>query len=94
MVLGDEGTRLENLVAVSLLKHLNWIEDSKGIRCQLNSLRTKEKKEVDFVMMENDEPKLIIEVKLSDTSISPSLHYFHKKYEMAAAQVVKNKNVK
>ncbi len=93
MVLGDEGVRFENFIAVSLLKHRNWIEDSKGIRCALNTLRTKEKKEVDFVMVEDDEPQLIIEVKLSDTSISPSLHYFHKKYNMEAAQIVKNISV-
>ena len=90
LVIGDEGVRLENLVAVSLLKHLNWREDSKGTRCSLNTLRTREKKEVDFVMVENDEPQLIIEVKLSDNSISRSLHYFHKKYNMKAIQIVKN----
>ncbi len=93
MVLGDEGIRLENLVAVSLLKHLNWIEDCKGRRCELMTLRTKEKKEVDFVMVENSEPKLIVEVKLSDTNISPSLRYFHNKYSLQAAQVVKNINI-
>ena len=93
MVLGDEGIRLENLVAVSLLKHLNWTEDCKSIRCELMTLRTKEKKEVDFVMVENNKPKLIVEVKLSDTSISPSLRYFHNKYALKAAQVVKNINV-
>ncbi|HID70062.1 MAG TPA: ATP-binding protein [Desulfobacterales bacterium] len=93
MVLGDEGARLENLVAVSLLKHLNWIEDSKGISCSLRTLRTKEKKEIDFVMVENEEAKLIVEVKLSDSSIAPSLHYFNKKYDMDAVQVVKNLRV-
>ncbi len=93
LVLGDDGIRLENLVAVSLLKHLDWLEDSKGIRCSLKTLRTKEKKEVDFVMVEDDEPKLIVEVKLSDTGISPSLYYFHKKYNLEAAQVVKNSNI-
>jgi len=93
MVQGDEGIRLENLIAVSLLKHLNWIEDCKGKRCELKTLRTKEKKEVDFVMVEDDEPELIVEVKLSDTSISPALHYFHEKYGFKAAQVVKNTNV-
>ncbi len=92
MIKGDEGARLENLVAMSLLKHLNFTEDNKGKRCALQTLRTKEKKEVDFVMVEDDEPKLIIEVKLSDTKISPSLRYFHKKYGLEAAQVVKNIN--
>jgi len=93
MVVGDKGARLENLVAVSLLKHLNWIEDCKGRRCSLKTLRTKEKKEVDFVMVEDNEAKMIVEVKLSDTSISPSLRYFHKKYSMEAVQVVKNTRV-
>ncbi len=65
----------------------------KGKKCELMTLRTKEKKEVDFVMVENDHPKLIVEVKLSDTSISPSLRYFHNKYSLKAAQVVKNINV-
>jgi len=92
MVVGDEGVRLENIVAVSLLKHLNWREDCKGIKCDLMTLRTKEKKEVDFVMMENNEPKLIVEVKLSDSKISPSLRYFHNKYFMKSAQVVKHLN--
>ncbi len=90
MVRGDEGIRLENLVAASLLKSLDSTEDTKGKRCLLQSLRTKEKKEVDFVMVEDDQPKLIVEVKLSDAGISSSLRYFHKKYGFKAAQVVKN----
>lgn len=93
MVMGDEGICLENLIAVSLLKHLNWIEDSKGRRCELMTLRTKEKKEVDFVMVEDNEPKLIVEVKLSNNKISPSLRYFHNKYGLKATQVVKNINI-
>ncbi|RLE20108.1 MAG: hypothetical protein DRJ65_18905 [Acidobacteria bacterium] len=90
MVKGDEGVRLENLVATGLLKNLNQTEDTKGKRCRLQSLRTKEKKEVDFVMVEDDQPKVIVEVKLSDAGINPSLRYFHKKYGLEAAQVVKN----
>ncbi len=90
MVSGNDGIRLENLVAVSLLKHLNWIEDCKGIKCELMTLRTKEKKEVDFVLVENNEPELIVEVKLSDNNISPSLRYFHNKYNLNATQIVKN----
>jgi len=77
MVIGDEGIRLENLVAVSLLKYLNWIEDSKGQRCRLYTLRTKEGKEVDFVLVVDENPELIIEVKQTETSVSQSLHYFH-----------------
>ena len=90
MVVGDEGVRLENLLAISLLKHLNWIEDSKGQRCELRTLRTKDGREVDFVMVVDETPELIVEVKLSDATLSSGLQYFHKKYSLKAVQVVKN----
>ena len=93
LVLGDEGVQLENFVAISLLKHSNWVEDSKGKKCSLQTLRTKEKKEVDFVLVEDGKPELIVEVKLSDSTISPALHYFNKKYGMSAVQLVKNTNI-
>ncbi len=51
MVLGDVGIRFENLVAVSLLKHLNAIEDYQGKKTSLKTLRTKEKKGVVFVLV-------------------------------------------
>lgn len=90
MVKGDEGVRFENTVAVSLLKHLNAVEDYEGRPTELNYLRTKEKKEVDFVMVVDDAPQTMVEVKLSNTSISPALKYFHEKYDLPATQIVKN----
>ncbi|MBN1869714.1 MAG: ATP-binding protein [Candidatus Omnitrophica bacterium] len=93
MVVGDEGIRLENLVAVSLLKHLNYIEDNQGQRCELRTLRTKEGKEVDFLTTVNDLPEMMIEVKLSDSRLSAPLRYFHEKYSLSATQVVKNLSV-
>lgn len=93
MVLDNPGMRLENQVAISLLKHQNYIEDTKGKRCELKTLRTKEKKEVDFALVENNEVQELVEVKLSGAAISPSLHYFHQKYGFEAVQLVKNLNV-
>lgn len=90
LVQGDDGIVFENMVAVSLLKHLNAIEDSQGIKTRLKSLRTKDKKEVDFVMIVDDKPTMMIEVKLSDARLSPTLRYFHKKYSIPAIQLVKN----
>ena len=51
MVKGGEGVRFENLAAGCLLKHLNAIENYEGRRAELNYLRTKEKKEVDFALV-------------------------------------------
>jgi uncharacterized protein len=90
MVIGGEGVLYENLVAISLLKHLNAIEDQKGKRTALHTLRTKEKKEVNFLMTVDGEPVTMIEAKLADTEIHPALGYFHQKYHLPAIQLVKN----
>jgi predicted AAA+ superfamily ATPase len=90
MVKGDDGVKFENLVAVSLLKHLNAIEDYKGKPTALRMLRTKEQKEVDFVLVIDEEPVQMIEVKLSDAAMSKPLRYFYEKYEIPAVLLVKN----
>jgi len=90
MVKEGVSRRLENLVAVSLLKHLNAIEDYQGRKARLHYLRTKEKKEVDFALLIENEPLILIEVKLSSDDLSPSLVFFHKKYRLPAIQLVKN----
>lgn len=90
MVKGDDGVRFENLVAISLLKHLNTIEDYQGKPTALRMLLTKEQKEIDFVLVIDEKPVQILEIKLSDPIISPSLHYFYEKYNIPAVQLVKN----
>lgn len=90
MVKGDDGLRFENLMAVSLLKHVNAIEDYEGKRAALHYLRTKEKKEVDFAVTVEDQPTTIIEAKLNGSDLSPSLRYFHEKYDFPAVQVVRH----
>lgn len=88
LVQGDDGIRFENTVALCLLKYAQGVEDYQGKAIALHCLRTKEGKEVDFCIVEDDKPVSIIEVKLSDSTISKSLQYFHKKYNINATQVV------
>lgn len=90
MVAGDDGARLENTIAISLLKQAYALTDSNGQNYQVNYLRTKEGHEVDFILIKNDSVEKIIEVKLSDTHPSKSLHYFREKYNYPAEQIVKN----
>jgi len=75
-VLGDEGARFENLVATSLLKRLNYLEDRDGYRYELRYIRDKEGREVDFAIIKDGDLKELIEVKYSDESISKSLLYY------------------
>jgi uncharacterized protein len=88
MVEGDEGVLFENLVAVSLLKYVYGMVDYKGKPYSLNYLRTKEGAEVDFCIVNNDKPELMIEAKRSDPIPGKSILYFNKKYNIPGTQAV------
>lgn len=76
---GGLGARFENLVATHLLKKIQFLEDSTGERYELNYIRERGGHEVDFVIVKNRKPILLIEAKVSDSNISSSLFYFMKK---------------
>lgn len=75
---GDEGTRLENAVAVSLLAELKYHEDITGESTSLCTLRDKEKREVDFLTLAGSRPRHLIEVKWKEETFSKTLHYFKR----------------
>lgn len=88
LVKGDEGNRFENTVALSLLKHVYHQVDCLGKPYSLNYLRTKDKAEVDFCLVNNNNPELMIEAKRSDSTPDKSILSFHKKYNIPGMQVV------
>jgi len=73
---GDFGMKLENVVALALLRDLHLLEDTTGSKVSLHYLRDKEKNEVDFLTVIDNKPALMIEVKVSDDSFSKSLYRF------------------
>ncbi len=75
-VLGDEGIKLENLVAGALLKEIHFLEDCLGERCELHFLRTKDGREIDFFVTRDGSPLLMLEVKWSDGKPSRNFHPF------------------
>ena len=72
----EEGERFENLVAASLLKKMQFLEDRDGYRFELRYLRDKEGREVDFVILKENRIEELIEVKWADENISKSLLYY------------------
>lgn len=91
LVVGDEGIKFENFVAASLLKNIMGRNDVSGKNEKLQYLRTKEGKEVDFALIDNENQiSEIIEVKLSDNEISKNLIYFTERYDLKGIQIVKN----
>jgi len=91
--ISDESYRFENMVAVELLRAVyNWNEYGYG-RFTLHYLRNKEKEEVDFLICENNNPKILIETKFSDDAPSKNLIYFQKKLNIPTIQLVNKENV-
>lgn len=88
LVKGGEGPALENLVAVSLLKHVYGRVDYMGEPMTLHYLRTKDQVEVDFALVKDGQVQEMVEVKYRDDNVSPGLRAFHTKYGFNAIQVV------
>lgn len=86
----DTGARLENIVACALLKELHFLEDIKGLNTSLHYVRTKDGKEIDFLVCIDGKPLHLIEVKLLKDTPSKNFNHFLKFLpECSATQVVK-----
>ena len=87
----DDGARLENIVANALKKELDFLEDTQGIKGELHYLRTKDGKELDFLVNIDKKPSHLIEVKTGDDSPSKSFLHYKKIFPKAVQlQLVKN----
>ena len=90
LITHNEGAKLENLVAVSLLKHVYAKIDYQAENYALRYLRTKDGKEVDFALVKDNCIEQIIEVKNSSSDVDKSLVDFSRNYGLSAVQLVKN----
>ncbi len=88
LVIGDSGSRFENLIALGLLKDVLAQNDYLGKRKQLKYLRTKDGKEVDFAIIDDGKIEKIIEAKNANKNIDKNLKYFANTYSLNAVQVV------
>jgi predicted AAA+ superfamily ATPase len=90
LVEGGAGPILENTIAVSLLKNLYALNDQCAENNVLHYLRTKDSEEVDFAICNQQKVQTIIEVKVSDASISRSLYKFQQRYHFESIQLVQH----
>jgi predicted AAA+ superfamily ATPase len=90
-VRGDEGIKLENTCAVCLLKHVHYLQDTTGAEITLHYIRTRDGREIDFAVARKGKIDHLIDVKLSDDSLSAGLRYFLTKFpRVPAFQLVHN----
>lgn len=90
LVEGDEGAIFENFVANALLKYAFGKIDYQAELYELKYFRTKEGKEIDFVLALDNKVETVIEVKVSDKDINPHLLWMQEKYQFKAIQLVKH----
>jgi hypothetical protein len=73
------GAKNENFVASHLLKAVHGWQDTGLGEFGLHYLRTKEKREVDFLVSRDGAPWFLVEVKTSPGRLSPHLSYFQER---------------
>ena len=89
----DPGDKAETFVACHLLKAVEGWNDMGLGKFELGYLRDKEKREVDFLVARDGKPWFLVEVKLHDESIEPTLKYFQQQLSAPFAfQVVLDAN--
>ena len=88
MVQGNEGMKLENLVACALLKEVQRAQDVVGEDIDLHFIRNKDGQEIDFLVTRERQPHQLIEVKWKDASPSPNFKKFLATKPLSRIQVV------
>ena len=68
-----------NFIASHLLKYCHFREDTEGYRMELKFLRDTDKREVDFVVLEEGKPLFAVECKSGDKNINPAICYFRER---------------
>ena len=76
--IADISARAETFAACHLLKAVETWSDLGLGRFELRYLRDKLKREVDFVIIRDGEPWMLIEVKATSQTLSPHLFHFQK----------------
>ncbi len=80
-----EGARFENLVALHLLKWVHFEQDARGRDLHLRYFRDTDGREVDFVVVEGREPRLLVEPKWGDADADRGLRYLKARFPRADA---------
>ena len=74
----NDGSRAETFVACHLIKTVDGWNDLGLGKFGVHYLQDKEKREVDFLVVRNEEPWLLVEAKLSEGRLSPHLERFQQ----------------
>ena len=84
-LVADPAARFENLVACHLLKWVHFQQDTQGRELELRYFRDVDGRDVDFVVLEDRHPLMLVECKLADRDIDRGLRYLKTRFPSADA---------
>lgn len=82
------GPRFENMVAMHLLKFIQYYSDTGQAKLGLHYLRTKDQEEVDFLVTKNNKPLFSVEVKTSSEILEKNYLRFQKHLKVPHFQII------
>lgn len=83
----DPAARFENMVAAELQRAVVLWNDLGYGRFSLHFIRDKNKREVDFLIVDEGAPLLLVEAKLGDTNPAKALRFFQEQLRIPAVQL-------
>ncbi|MBI2336229.1 MAG: ATP-binding protein [Deltaproteobacteria bacterium] len=89
----SDGAKLENVVALHLLKACHFWTDCAVGTYDLYYIRTLDKLEIDFCITKKGEPWMLVECKSNDLALSPALIKMHRLFPKAKAIQLTLKNI-
>jgi len=81
----DPGHLFQNMVASHLLKWVHYETDTAGRNLELRYFRDIDGRETDFVILEDQSPRVFIECTWNDADISKGLKYLNARFRRCAA---------
>jgi len=88
----DKGAKFENMLAVSLMRLVYFWNEVGYANYELRYIRNTQKKEVDFLIVKDNQPYTLIEAKLGQTKPSKAGIYFQKLLNIPFFQIVTDYN--
>jgi len=79
-LIDDTGLRFENLVAVHLLKWIQFLQDSEARPIELRYFRDVDGREIDFIVCQQSKPIIAVECKWDDVRLNKPLRYFKQRF--------------
>lgn len=93
-LINEKGKRFENLIACHLLKWCFFMQDTFGREIELRYFRDVDRREVDFVIIEDGKPIYFIESKSRGRTINRPLYYLKTRFPgVKAVQVILESNI-